>query len=110
MGLRCCWTPLREMISGCRGVQLADGNRMLPALARPGGQGRAAPGGAAPGRVSQIKRMFGVYGAGVRERTAIGGVCWTTPTGPGGAGYRARLATKRSENDKITHLAGTISC
>lgn len=82
-------TPLtQEMISGfAAGVQLADGSRMLPALARPGGQGPcSARVVLRQGVYHQIKRMFGVYGAGVRElrRTAIGGVALDAALGPGG--------------------------
>lgn len=82
-------TPLtQEMISGfAAGVQLADGARMLPALARPGGQGPCSARVVLhQGVYHQIKRMFGVYGAGVRElrRTAIGGVVLDEGLGPGG--------------------------
>ena len=82
-------TPLtQEMISGFEaGVCLADGSRMLPALARPGAQGPcSAEVVLRQGVYHQIKRMFGVYGAGVRElrRTAIGGVLLDGTLGPGG--------------------------
>ena len=99
-------TPLtQEMISGfAAGVQLADGSRMLPALARPGGQGPcSAEVVLHQGVYHQIKRMFGVYGAGVRElrRTAIGGVVLDAALGPGGwreltAQELALLQAKRS--------------
>lgn len=99
-------TPLtQEMISGfAAGVQLADGSRMLPALARPGGQGPcSAEVVLHQGVYHQIKRMFGVYGAGVRElrRTAIGGVALDAALGPGGwreltAQELALLQAKRS--------------
>lgn len=99
-------TPLtQEMISGfAAGVQLADGSRMLPALARPGGQGPcSARVVLRQGVYHQIKRMFGVYGAGVRElrRTAIGGVALDAALGPGGwreltAQELALLQAKRS--------------
>ena len=82
-------TPLtQEMIFGFEaGVCLADGSRMLPALARPGAQGPcSAEVVLRQGVYHQIKRMFGVYGAGVRElrRTAIGGVLLDGTLGPGG--------------------------
>lgn len=99
-------TPLtQEMISGfAAGVQLADGSRMLPALARPGGQGPCSARVVLhQGVYHQIKRMFGVYGAGVRElrRTAIGGVVLDAALGPGGwreltAQELALLQAKRS--------------
>lgn len=71
-------TPLTpEMAAGfAAGVRLADGQRLQPAELSPG------PDGPCSARVvlrqgvyHQIKRMFGVYGAGVNElrRTAIGG-------------------------------------
>ena len=70
-------TPLtQEMMDGfAKGVVLADGQVMLPAEARPG---KSGPCSAVvvlhQGVYHQIKRMFGVYGAGVRElrRVAIG--------------------------------------
>ena len=93
-------TPLtQEMISGfAAGVQLADGSRMLPALARPGGQGPCSARVVLhQGVYHQIKRMFG------RElrRTAIGGVALDAALGPGGwreltAQELALLQAKRS--------------
>mgnify|MGYP003253598588 CR=1 FL=1 len=69
------------------GVRLADGQRLQPAELSPG------PDGPCSARVvlrqgvyHQIKRMFGVYGAGVNElrRTAIGGLALDAALGPGG--------------------------
>ena len=82
-------TPLTpEMAAGfAAGVRLADGQRLPPAGVSPG------PGGPCSARVvlrqgvyHQIKRMFGVYGAGVNElrRTAIGGLALDAALGPGG--------------------------
>ena len=76
-------TPLTpEMAAGfAAGVRLADGQRLQPAELSPG------PDGPCSARVvlrqgvyHQIKRMFGVYGAGVNElrRTAIGGLALGT--------------------------------
>ena len=86
------------------GVRLADGQRLQPAELSPG------PDGPCSARVvlrqgvyHQIKRMFGVYGAGVNElrRTAIGGVALDAALGPGGwreltAQELALLQAKRS--------------
>ena len=81
-------TPLtQEMISGfAAGVQLADGSRMLPALARPGGQGPcSAEVVLHQGVYHQIKRMFGVCTAracascGARPLAALR---WTPPWAP----------------------------
>lgn len=82
-------TPLTgEMRRGfAAGVTLADGTALAPAQAEP-----ADP--ADPNRVwvtlhqgvyHQIKRMFGVYGAGVNalHRTAIGGVALDEALAPG---------------------------
>ncbi len=82
-------TPLTpEMAAGfAAGVRLADGQRLQPAELSPG------PDGPCSARVvlrqgvyHQIKRMFGVYGAGVNElrRTAIGGLALDAALGPGG--------------------------
>lgn len=82
-------TPLTaEMQAGfAAGVRLADGRLLHPAGAAPGG------GGPCSARVvlhqgvyHQIKRMFGVYGAGVNElrRIAVGPVALDASLGPGG--------------------------
>lgn len=82
-------TPLTQaMVAGfSAGVTLADGQTMRPAQLSPG------TGGACSARVvltqgvyHQIKRMFGVYGAGVvaLRRTAIGGLALDGTLGPGG--------------------------
>lgn len=82
-------TPLTaEMRAGfAAGVRLADGQLLHAAEASPGA------GGPCTARVvlhqgvyHQIKRMFGVYGAGVNElrRTAIGPVALDAALGPGG--------------------------
>ena len=82
-------TPLTQaMVDGfSAGVTLADGQTMRPAQLSPG------TGGACSARVvltqgvyHQIKRMFGVYGAGVvaLRRTAIGGLALDGTLGPGG--------------------------
>lgn len=82
-------TPLTpEMAAGfAAGVRLADGQRLQPAELSPG------PDGPCSARVvlrqgvyHQIKRMFGVYGAGVNElrRTAVGGLALDAALGPGG--------------------------
>ena len=81
-------TPLTpEMSAGfAAGVTLANGQTLAPALAEPAGDD--------PCRVRvvlrqgvyhQIKRMFGVYGAGVNalHRTAIGGVALDAALAPG---------------------------
>ena len=81
-------TPLTpEMCAGfAAGVTLADGQTLAPALAEPAG--------ADPclvrvtlrqGVYHQIKRMFGVFGAGVNalHRTAIGGVALDAALAPG---------------------------
>ena len=78
------------MFAGSRkglAFRLADGQRLQPAELSPG------PDGPCSARVvlrqgvyHQIKRMFGVYGAGVNElrRTAIGGLALDAALGPGG--------------------------
>ena len=83
---RCCWTrPSRRRWRLV--FRLADGQRLQPAELSPG------PDGPCSARVvlrqgvyHQIKRMFGVYGAGVNElrRTAIGGLALDAALGPGG--------------------------
>ena len=95
-------TPLtaRMMEGFAAGVTLADGQTMLPAQAMPG---KSGPCSAVvvlhQGVYHQIKRMFGVYGAGVRElrRVAIGNLWLDETLGPGG--FRELTA---SELEKIT--------
>ncbi|MBD5102555.1 MAG: rRNA pseudouridine synthase [Subdoligranulum sp.] len=82
-------TPLTaEMIAGfAAGVRLADGSVMQPAALGPGAEGPcSARVVLRQGVYHQIKRMFGVYGAGVNElrRTAIGGLQLDETLGPGG--------------------------
>ncbi len=82
-------TPLTaEMIEGfAAGVRLADGSVMRPAGLAPGAGGPcSARVVLQQGVYHQIKRMFGVYGAGVNElrRTAIGGLVLDETLGPGG--------------------------
>lgn len=82
-------TPLTpEMIAGfAAGVRLADGSVMQPAALDPGANGPcSARVILRQGVYHQIKRMFGVYGAGVNElrRTAIGGMHLDEALGPGG--------------------------
>ena len=76
---RCCWTR------PWGGVRRAAGQRLQPAELSPG------PDGPCSARVvlrqgvyHQIKRMFGVYGAGVNElrRTAIGGLALDAALSP----------------------------
>ena len=78
-----------EMRRGfARGVTLADGQRMLPAGLEIDSED---PAGVTvtlhQGVYHQIKRMFGVYGAGVAtlRRVAIGGVALDPTLGPGGS-------------------------
>ena len=112
-------TPLtQEMISGFEaGVCLADGSRMLPALARPGGQGPcSAEVVLRQGVYHQIKRMFGVYGAGVRElrRTAIGGVLLDGTLAPAAGASSPRRSLRfcrpnvHETDKKFSHLPCTI--
>ena len=82
-------TPLTaEMTAGfAAGVRLADGRLLYPAQAAPGAGGpRSARVVLRQGVYHQIKRMFGVYGAGVNElrRVAIGPVALDAALGPGG--------------------------
>lgn len=81
-------TPLTpEMAAGfAAGVRLADGQRLQPRSFRRGRTAVQRACGAAQGVYHQIKRMFGVYGAGVNElrRTAIGGLALDAALGPGG--------------------------
>lgn len=82
-------TPVtQEMIDGfAAGVRLADGKLLAPAVLR---AGQADPCSAVvvlrQGVYHQIKRMFGVYGAGVNalRRTAIGGLALDETLGAGG--------------------------
>ncbi len=82
-------TPLTQtmMDAFAQGVTLADGTKLAPAQLSPG---TAGPCSASvilhQGVYHQIKRMFGVYGAGVNElrRTAIGGLELDAALGAGG--------------------------
>lgn len=99
-------TPLTaRMIAGfAAGVRLADGNVMQPADLSPGADGPcSAQVVLRQGVYHQIKRMFGVYGAGVNElrRTAIGSLPLDETLGPGG--FRALTA---GEVAQITQTAG----
>ena len=81
-------TPLTpEMSAGfAAGVTLADGQTLAPALAEPaGGDPCRVRVVLRQGVYHQIKRMFGVYGAGVNalHRTAIGGVALDAALAPG---------------------------
>ena len=100
-------TPLTtEMAAGfAAGVRLADGQRLQPAELSPG------PDGPCSARVvlrqgvyHQIKRMFGVYGAGVNElrRTAIGGLALDAALGrlPRAFARRGGAYPRRLENRK----------
>lgn len=82
-------TPLTpEMAAGfAAGVRRASGQRLQPAELSPGPDGPcSARVVLCQGVYHQIKRMFGVYGAGVNElrRTAIGGLALDAALGPGG--------------------------
>ncbi len=82
-------TPLTpQMIADfAAGVRLADGSVMQPAALEPGKFGPcSARVVLRQGVYHQIKRMFGVYGAGVNElrRTAIGGLPLDETLGAGG--------------------------
>ena len=99
-------TPLTdEMIAGfAAGVRLADGSVMQPADLCPGADGVcSARVVLRQGVYHQIKRMFGVYGAGVNalRRTAIGGLQLDETLGPGG--FRALSS---EEVAQITQGAG----
>ncbi len=88
-------TPLTpEMSAGfAAGVTLADGQKLVPALAEPAGQDPCLVRVVLrQGVYHQIKRMFGVYDAGVNalHRTAIGGVALDAALAPGG--YRELTA------------------
>ncbi|MDO5601794.1 MAG: 16S rRNA pseudouridine(516) synthase [Oscillospiraceae bacterium] len=86
-----------EMQAGfAQGVTLADGQGMLPAQLLPLGPYLAQV-VLSQGVYHQIKRMFGVYGAGVvsLKRTAIGGVLLDEGLAPGA--YR-RLTQKELES------------
>ena len=82
-------TPVtEEMILGfSQGVRLADGETMMPAGLTVGEKGPcSAVVELRQGVYHQIKRMFGVYGAGVCElrRVAIGGLALDPNLGAGG--------------------------
>lgn len=82
-------TPVtEEMVQGfAQGVTLADGETMKPAELRMDSERPCfARVILTQGVYHQIKRMFGVYGAGVNElrRTAIGGVVLDKALGEGG--------------------------
>ena len=81
-------TPLTEEM--CRGfaagVTLADGEKMAPAGVEPlNGNGLTVVVTLRQGVYHQIKRMFGVFGAGVNalHRQSIGGVVLDTALAPG---------------------------
>ncbi|MBQ7859903.1 MAG: rRNA pseudouridine synthase [Faecalibacterium sp.] len=95
-------TPLTaEMQAGfAAGVTLADGQLLAPAQVQPlSADGLTVRVTLKQGVYHQIKRMFGVYGAGVNElhRNAIGGL-WLDETLPAG-GWR--LLTE-AEKQQIT--------
>lgn len=82
-------TPLTQaMIDGfAKGVVLSDGTRLAPAELSAGGEGPCSAHVVLhQGVYHQIKRMFGVYDAGVNElrRTAIGGLQLDGSLGAGG--------------------------
>ncbi|MEG1075197.1 MAG: pseudouridine synthase [Ruthenibacterium sp.] len=82
-------TPLtQEMTDGfAAGVKLADGEVMKPAIAVPFGENPcSATVVISQGVYHQIKRMFGVFDAGVEalRRTAIGGLKLDATLGAGG--------------------------
>ena len=77
----------RAMIDGfAAGVTLADGTRLAPAALRAEEGAFSCEVVLTQGVYHQIKRMFGVFGAGVcaLRRTAIGGVRLDASLGPGG--------------------------
>ena len=82
-------TPLTPMMTAgfAAGVTLADGETMAPAEAVPAGKGNPCLVRVTlhQGVYHQIKRMFGVYGAGVNElhREEIGGVALDAALMPG---------------------------
>lgn len=81
-------TPLTgEMQRGfAQGVTLADGQTLAPAAAEPAGEDPCVVRVTLrQGVYHQIKRMFGVYGAGVNglHRLSIGGVSLDTALAPG---------------------------
>lgn len=95
-------TPLtQEMIDGfAAGVKLADGEVMHPAIAKPLGENPlCATVVISQGVYHQIKRMFGVFDAGVDalRRTAIGGLMLDETLGAGGFKELAR-----ADLEKIT--------
>lgn len=82
-------TPLTQAMADgfAAGVTLADGQRLQPARLEPGNAGPcSAVVVLTQGVYHQIKRMFGVYGAGVNalRRVAIGGLRLDSTLGPGG--------------------------
>lgn len=82
-------TPLtQEMCDGfAQGVTLVDGTQLQPATLRPGhGDAYTAEVVLTQGVYHQIKRMFGVYDAGVNalRRTALGPIPLDPTLGPGG--------------------------
>ena len=81
-------TPLTETMRAgfAAGVTLADGETMAPAEAEPAGEDPCVVKVTLhQGVYHQIKRMFGVYGAGVNalHRYAIGGVALDPALAPG---------------------------
>lgn len=77
----------RAMTEGfAAGVTLADGTRLAPAVLRAEEGDLTCEVVLTQGVYHQIKRMFGVFGAGVvsLRRTAIGGVALDASLGPGG--------------------------
>ena len=93
----------RAMIDGfAAGVTLADGTRLEPAALRAEEGSLTCEVVLTQGVYHQIKRMFGVFGAGVRalRRTEIGGVRLDGALGAGG--YRELTA---AELEKIRSAA-----
>ena len=85
----------RAMTEGfAAGVTLADGTRLAPAELRAEEGARVCEVVLTQGVYHQIKRMFGVFGAGVvsLRRTAIGDVRLDGALGPGG--YRELTAAE----------------
>ena len=84
-------TPLTDAMRRgfAAGVTLADGQRMAPAEAEPAGPDPCVVRVTLrQGVYHQIKRMFGVFGAGVNalHRQAIGGVALDRPWRPANGG------------------------
>lgn len=83
--LDCPLTP--QIAAGfAQGVVLADGSRLQPAVLQPLPEAARCRVVLTQGVYHQIKRMFGVYGAGVvsLRRLAIGDVWLDETLGPGG--------------------------